>query len=134
MTQISPMLAVRGGREAIEFYKSAFGAVEKWRIDAGDNVIAGLEIDGAEFFLADETPDRGTRGPSSIDATTVRIELFVDEPAAMLDRAVAAGARLHSPVAEHQHTTAAGWAFQMLQGSVTDPFGHIWLIGKFLEA
>lgn len=59
----SPMLAVSDGAAAIDFYKEAFGAVELWRIDAGGDVVAGLSVHGAEFFLAQETPSRGTRAP-----------------------------------------------------------------------
>ena len=50
-TQISPMLAVSDGNTAIEFYKAAFGATVLWRLGGG-HVVAGLEIDGAPFFLA----------------------------------------------------------------------------------
>jgi PhnB protein len=130
-TRIAPMLAVSNGAAAIEFYKSAFGAVELWRIDAGGSVVAGLTVDGAEFFLADANPPK-TIGPDAVGGTTVRIELFVDDPGAALARAVAAGATDPTPVTEHSHTTVAGSIFRMLQGGVKDPFGHTWLIGKFL--
>jgi len=64
----------------------------------------------------------------------VRIELFADDPAAMLARAVEAGAREASAVQERRHETIGETAnLRMLQGSVVDPFGHLWLIGKFLE-
>ena len=133
MTQISPMLAVIDPAAAIDFYTRAFGAVVRWRI--GDPAeVAGLSIDGAEFFLARETPSRGTRGPALAGHTTVRIELFVDEPAAVQQRAIEAGARPGSPVEEHTHTLVdSSPPMRMLQGGVVDPFGHIWLIGKFLE-
>jgi len=132
-TQISPMLAVSDPAAAIEFYKRAFGAVERWRI--GDPAhVAGLSIDGAEFFVAQESPPQGTRSPDGVEHTTVRIELFADDPAAMLARAVEAGAREASAVQERRHETIGETAnLRMLQGSVVDPFGHLWLIGKFLE-
>lgn len=126
------MLAVSDGAAAIEFYKSAFGAVEQWRIDAGGSVVAGLTVDGAEFFLADENPPK-TMGPDTAGSTTVRIELFVDDPEAALARAVAAGATDATAVTGHSHTTVTGSIFRMLQGGVKDPFGHIWLIGTFLD-
>ena len=91
MTQISPMLAVNDGNVAIEFYKAAFGAQVLWRLGE-DDVVAGLEIDGAKFFLASASPEYGTRGPSTAGFTTVRIELFVDDPVAVHKKAVAAGA------------------------------------------
>jgi PhnB protein len=57
-TQIAPMLAVTDGRAAIEFYKAAFGATVLWNLDG---TVAGLEIGGAPFFLAEEAPKYGTR-------------------------------------------------------------------------
>jgi PhnB protein len=132
-TQISPMLAVSDGNAAIDFYKAAFGATLLWHLGNGD-VVAGLSIDGAQFFLAHESPAYGTRSPGSAGFTTVRIEFFVDDPVAVHKRALAAGAIEHSPVEEHQHTTCGPKPIKrMLQGAVVDPFGHMWLIGKFLE-
>jgi uncharacterized glyoxalase superfamily protein PhnB len=132
-TQISPMLAVGDGNAAIAFYQAAFGATVMWSLGS-EHVVAGLSIDGAEFFLASESPAYGTRNPASAGFTTVRIELFVDDPIAVHQRALAAGAKNHSPVEEHHHaTTGPRPVKRMLQGAVVDPFGHMWLIGKFLE-
>jgi PhnB protein len=132
-TRIAPMLAVTDGNAAIDFYRAAFGATLLWRL-GDDHVVAGLSIDGAPFFLAHESPPHGTRGPASAGFTTVRIELFVDDPIAVHRQAVAAGAAGHSPVREHAHTTTGPHPIgRMLQGAVIDPFGHIWLIGKFLD-
>ena len=130
-TQISPMLAVSDGKAAIEFYKAAFGATVLWSLD---DAVAGLSIGGAPFFLAEESPPHGTRSPASGGYTTVRIELFVDDPLTVYRQALAAGATEHSPVKEHTHeTTGPRPISRMLQGSVLDPFGHLWLIGRFLE-
>ncbi len=133
-TSIFPMLAVRGGAKAIEFYKQAFGAEELWRIDAGSHIVAGLSIEDAYFFLADESPSYGTRSPDSIGSTTVRIELFVKDPKAVAARAVAAGATEINPVIEYEHnTTGIRPIKKMLQGAIRDPFGHLWLIGRILD-
>lgn len=132
-TQISPMLAVSDPAAAVDFYVRAFGAVVRWQIGEPAEV-AGLSIGGAEFFLARETPSRGTRSPDRAGHTTVRIELFVDDPEAVQERAIAAGAQERSAVTEHEHAIAgSSTLMRMLQGSVHDPFGHVWLIGKFLE-
>lgn len=126
------MLAIGDGDAAIAFYKTAFGATVLWQLGGG-HVVAGLEIDGAPFFLATESPPHGTRGPASAGFTTVRIELFVDDPVAVQRRAIAAGATEHSPVNEHEHETEGPRPIRrMLQGAVVDPFGHLWLIGKIL--
>ena len=132
-TQIAPMLAVSDGHAAIEFYQAAFDATVLWHLNRG-HVVAGLSIDGAALFLATESPPHGTRGPSTAGFTTVRIELFVDDPVAVYQRLVAAGAVARDPVVEHAHATVGSRPIKrMLQGSVIDPFGHMWLIGKILE-
>ena len=128
------MLAVSDGNAAIAFYKAAFGATLLWHLDGGGHVVAGLSIDDAQFFLAHESPTHGTRGPASVGFTTVRIELFVDDPVAVHKQALAAGATEQSPVREHTHATIGPRPIRrMLQGAVVDPFGHMWLVGKFLE-
>lgn len=130
MTQISPMLAVGDANAAIAFYQKAFGAELLWHLDGA---VAGLAVDGAKFFLAHEEPAYGTRAPVSVSFTTVRIELFVEDPVAVHRQAVAAGATNHSPVEEHEHSTSGPQPMnRMLQGAVVDPFGHMWLIGKIL--
>jgi len=133
-TRIAPMLAVADGSAAIEFYRKAFAAELLWKLGEGADVVAGLAIDGAEFFLAHEAPEYGTREPASAKFTTARIELFVQDPVTVQGRALAAGAREHSRVEEHEHMTNGPKPIRrMLQGAITDPYGHIWLIGKFLE-
>lgn len=132
--QISPMLAVSDGNKAIDFYKAAFGATVLWHLLGDEHIVAGLSVYGARFFLATEAPAFGTRGPAAAGFTTVRIELFVDDPEAVQRQALAAGAVFGSPVIEHMHSTTGPRPIRrMLQGSVLDPFGHMWLIGKILE-
>ena len=133
-TEITVMLAVHDAQSALEFYQKAFGAEVYWTIDAGGHIVAGLAIGGARFFLSTESPEFGTRGPLSAGCTTVRIELFVDDPVAVHAKAVAAGAKLRNAVQEHKYDVVGPKPIgRMLQGAVTDPFGHIWLIGKFLD-
>ena len=132
-THISPMLAVSDGNAAIEFYEAAFGAEVLWKLGE-DKIVAGLSIDSAKFFLAHEAAEYGTRGPSSVGFTTVRIELFVDDPVAVQARALAAGARQHSPVTEDRYDMPGPEPIRrILQVAVVDPFGHMWLICKILE-
>lgn len=90
-----------------------------------------MYIDGAPFFFANETPSRGTFSPLRAGGTTVRIELFVDDPLEWHARAVAAGAIEGNPVTERRHrmTGQEPWD-RMLQGGLKDPFGHVWLVGR----
>ncbi len=132
--QISPMLAVGDANAAIEFYQAAFDANVLWHLGGGEHVVAGLSIHGAGFFLATASPPHGTCGPVAAGFTTVRIELFVDDPEAVQRQALAVGAVFRSPVEEHTHSTTGPYPIRrMLQGAVVDPFGHMWLIGKILE-
>ena len=128
------MLAVSDGSAAIAFYQAAFGAELLWQLGEGADVVAGLAIHGAPFFLAKESPEYGTRSPNSGGFTTIRIELFVDDPVAVQAKAVAAGAIHRNPVKEDKYEMSGTRPIRrILQGSVLDPFGHIWLIGKILE-
>jgi PhnB protein len=84
----------------------------------------GLQIDGAPFFLHEPT-GTGFDSPASPGATTVRVEVFSDDPDAFIARAVAAGADgSHDEITDHR----APWGVHR-QGGFTDPFGHVWLVG-----
>ena len=122
---IAPMLSVRRGVQAIEFYKAAFGAEELFRIEnESKEVVAQLSVGGAEFWLADESPEHHNFSPESVGGGTVRLILIVSDPDGAFTRAVAAGATVVSAVAE-QH----GWRV----GRVVDPFGHHWEIGTRIK-
>jgi PhnB protein len=121
-TSIAPMLSVRNGAKAIDFYKAAFGATEAFRIDAPDgSVVARLSVEGAEFWVADESPEHHNFSPESLNGSTTRMVLTVANPDRAFDRAVLAGARIVVPVEDNY-----GWRL----GRVVDPFGHHWEIGK----
>jgi PhnB protein len=125
-TAISPMLSVRGGKRAIEFYKNAFGAGELFRVESETGeVVARLSVGPAEFWVADESPEHQNFSPESLGGGTVRMVMIVEDPDAAFDRAVAAGATVVWPVKNDY-----GWRL----GRIVDPFGHHWEIGKPLEA
>jgi PhnB protein len=125
-TEINPLLSVRNGAKAVEFYKTAFGAEELFRVgDEGEAVVAQLSVQGAVFWLADESPQHFNFSPETIGGSTVRLVMIVDDPDAAFDRAVAAGATVVWPVADQSY----GWRI----GRVADPFGHHWEIGKPLR-
>ena len=122
---ISPMLSVRRGAEAIEFYRAAFGAEVGYRVDAPDGaVVARLASEGAEFWVADESPEHQNFSPETVGGGTVRLVMIVENPDAAFDQAVAAGATVVWPVGDRH-----GWRI----GRVVDPFGHHWEIGKPLS-
>jgi PhnB protein len=123
ITSVLPNLSVRRGTRAVEFYKKAFGATEISRISApGGAIVAEMAIDGARFFVADESPENQNFSPESLGGTSVRIDLLVADPDGAQKRAIQAGAREIFPVADKP------FGFRM--GRVADPFGHHWLIAR----
>lgn len=124
MVGIQAQLSVRRGRAAVEFYLAAFGAEEIYRVGGTDeepSVVSQLVVGEATFWVADESPPHGNFSPESVGGSTTRLLLIVDNPDAVLQRAVTAGATEVRPVAEEY-----GW----LLGRIEDPFGHHWEIGK----
>ena len=120
-TSIAPMLSVRNGVKALEFYKAAFGAEELFKIENGGSVVATLSVDGAEFWVADESPEHLNFSPETLGGGTVRMVVVVSDPDAAFDRAVRAGAKVVVPVKNDY-----GWRL----GRVVDPYGHHWEIGR----
>jgi PhnB protein len=124
-SSIAPLLSVRNGASAIEFYKAAFDASVLFRVDAPDGaVVATLSAGSAQFWVADESPEHQNFSPESLGGGTVRMVMIVDDPDAAFAQAVAAGAAIVWPVANEY-----GWRL----GRIVDPFGHHWEIGKPLR-
>ena len=122
-TSIVPMLSVRHGAQAITFYENAFGAKVLFRIDGdGGAVVAQLSVNGADFWVADESPAHQNFSPETLNGSTVRMVMVVADPDREFNRAVAAGARIISPMQDHSY----GWRV----GRVVDPYGHHWEVGK----
>jgi PhnB protein len=118
---ISVMLIVPEGDAAVAWYREALGAEVLW--DLGG--VAGLKVGGAPFFLHEANPDNPAEdSPDRVGQTSVRIEVFVDDPDTFIARAVAAGAQPGSPVTAHE----LPWGTHR-QGGFQDPFGHKWSVG-----
>lgn len=114
------MLAVADATAAIAWYKEALGATVLW--DLGG--VAGLEIDGAAFFVG-EPANNGWETPLKVGITTTRIEVFTDDPDSFIERAINAGANgSMDKIRNHEMP----WGPHR-QGSFFDPFGHKWLVG-----
>lgn len=115
---VSLMLAVPNTPAAVEWYGRALGARLLWSLGS----VAGLEIGGAPFFLHESTRNH-FHAPGEVGTTTVRVELFVDNPDKLIAQAVNAGAE-GKPIENH----TCPWGIHR-QGGFVDPFGHIWSVG-----
>lgn len=125
---LAPAIAVVGAARAIEFYKAAFGAVERYRITdpiSGKVGHAELLINGGLLMLADEFPPMN-KSPQTLGGTSVRLSLMVDNVDAVTAQAAAAGASVTRPPADqfYGHRSA----------SILDPFGHEWSLQKEIES
>jgi PhnB protein len=117
---ISHMLAVSDASAAAGWYARALGAAELWNLGS----VVGLNAGGAPFFLG-EPEGNGWDTPASAGTTTVRVELFADDPDILIAQAVATGAEgSAADTKDHERP----WGVHR-QGGFTDPFGHIWLVG-----
>jgi len=117
-TSIAPWLSVGDAPSAVDYYKAAFGAVERYRLEDDTHrvIVAQLAIGQADFWLQedpDSSPGAGG-GP-------IRMILTVDDPESVFRQAVAAGATAVAPVSDGH-----GWRI----GRLADPFGHHWEVGK----
>ncbi|VTZ27370.1 conserved hypothetical protein [Methylocella tundrae] len=122
----TPYLSVRAAGAAIDFYKRAFGAVERVRIEHEGCVgHAELEIGDACIMLSDEFPDYEALSPQTIGGTPVLIHLYVADVDGFTRRAEDEGLKVLRPVANQFYGDRGG--------KFEDPFGHRWWIASHIE-
>ena len=116
-----PYLAVRGARDAIDWYVTALGATLVGKpivMDDGRIGHAELALGGGILYLADEYPEIGLRAPAP-QAVSVSLMLPVVDTDAALGRARDRGAEVQrEPYENHGSRTAV----------IIDPFGHRWML------
>jgi PhnB protein len=125
---ITPHLVIRGAAQAIDFYKKAFGAVERVRMPMPDGktlMHAELQIGNSRVFLAEEFPDMGSRSPASLGGSPLSLHLYVEDVDSAFNRAVSAGGKPKMPPAD------MFWGDRYCK--VTDPFGHEWSLATHKE-
>ena len=125
--EVTPYLSIRGAAEAIEFYKKAFGAKEVMRMPGPERKLghAEMRIGGSRIMLSDEYAEMDFLGPQSRGGTTVHLHVYVNGVDRVIERAVAAGAKLVRPVQNQFYGDRTG--------TVQDPFGHVWHFATHVE-
>ena len=122
---VTPYINVDGARKAIEFYKTAFGAIEREAMatESGDKLMhAQIDINGSPIFLCDFFPDYGFQ---PVAAAGFNLRLHVDDAQTWWDRAVGAGCTIAQPL------KTEFWGD--IYGQLTDPFGITWAIGQSVK-
>ncbi len=124
---VTPYLAVEDAAQAIEYYKKAFGAKERGRMEApgGGIAHAELEIGDSVLMLSDPFPQSSTRPPKELGGTSASVFMYVEDVDAAVKQAVDAGATVTMEVADQF------WGDRF--GIVTDPFGHVWSLATHIE-
>ena len=124
---MTPYLCVSDAARAIEFYKEAFGATERFRMEAPGGRIGHAEIQVGDsiIMLADEMPEMNFRSPQTLGGPSSHFMIYVEDVDARVEQAVAAGAKLTRPVKDEFYGDRSG--------SVEDPFGHLWYISTHVE-
>ena len=124
---IIPYLSIKGAAAAIDFYKKAFGATESMRLAQPDGRIghAELQLGDSRVMLADEFAEMDFRSPLSMGGSPVHIHMYVDNVDTVVNRAVAAGAKVIRPVQDQFYGDRTG--------TVADPYGHVWHVATHVE-
>lgn len=124
---VFPYLRVKDAPSAIAFYKEIFGARERFRLTEPDGRIGHIEFDlgGSILMVSEEYPEYGILGPQQPGTTGMAIHLHVDNADELAGRAVAAGATMMRPLADHFYGERSCL--------IRDPFGHEWMLGHEIE-
>jgi len=124
---VQPYLAVDDAAKAIDWYKQAFGATERFRMNGPGGTIghAELQIGDSVVMLSDPFPQASTKPPKELGGTSSSVMLYVEDVDGTVKQAVDAGATVTMEVSDQF------WGDRF--GSVTDPFGHSWGIATHVE-
>jgi thioredoxin-dependent peroxiredoxin len=124
---VTAYLITKNAASAIEFYKTAFGAVELFRMDQPDGRVghAEIKIGDSPIMLADEFPEMNHVSPQTLGGSPVSLMIYVEDVDTVFNRAIGAGASEQKPVQDQFYGDRSG--------SLIDPFGHIWHIATHTE-
>jgi PhnB protein len=127
MHSLTPHLVCANAAAAIEFYKKAFGATEQGRVPGPDGKLihAAVRIGDSLLMLVDENPAWGALGAKSLKGSPITIHYQVENVDAVVEKAVAAGAKVTMPVAD------MFWGDRY--GQLEDPFGHHWAVATHVR-
>ena len=124
---VTPNLVVTDGAKAIDFYKNALGAAERFRMSGpgGGVMHAELGIGNSVVMLGEEMPEWGAKGPKAYGGTPTTFYVYVEDVDKAWERAVKAGGKEIMPL------TNMFWGDRT--GQFEDPFGHRWTLAQHVE-
>ena len=124
---VTPYLIVKDAAEALNFYQTALGAIERVRMPGPEGKImhAEIQIGDSMIMLADEFPEMGAVSPQTIGGTPVGLCLYIEDVDGRFQQAVAAGGRIERPLQNQFYGDRSG--------TIVDPFGHKWTLATHVE-
>lgn len=124
---VSPYLCIKDAAGALEFYRKAFGAKERMRLDGPEGKIMHAEIDiyGGVIMIADEFPGMGFHGPQHYGGSPVTLQVYVGDVDALVAHAAKNGATVPEPPKNQFYGDRTC--------KVVDPFGHVWHFSTHVE-
>ena len=127
MTAVTPYLYIDGAAQAIEFYKTVFGAEERLCMPGKDGAVmhAELVINGAVLMLGEANPAMDAKSPKALGGATGGLFVYVRDVDATVKKAVGAGAR------QRGETQDMFWGDRV--GRIIDPWGHDWTVATHVE-
>jgi PhnB protein len=127
VADVTPHIVVRDAGRAAEWYERALGAEIGSRIPVPDGRFMQIELlfGNSPVMVADEFPEWGAVSPLTLGGTYGALTITTDAVDELWERALAAGARVHSPLQD------AFWGER--HGQIIDPFGHRWGLARHLE-
>ena len=123
---VTPYLTCKNAAQAIDYYKSVFGATEVMRMASPDGKIghAELKIGDSFIFISDAFPGMNA-APTPGVKNACGLFVYLENVDDFFNRAVAAGATVDMPL-QNQF-----WGDRY--GKLTDPFGHQWGLSQHVE-
>jgi PhnB protein len=119
---INPYLVVRNADKAIEFYKKASGAEERFHMYGPDGktiMHADLKIGDSVFMLTEESKEMNALSPESIGGSPVSMYVYITDVDTIFNQAISEGATVLKPVRDQFYGDRSGY--------LKDPFGHLWI-------
>ena len=124
---LNAYVTIKNCNQAIDFYKKAFGAIEKERLLTPDGLIAhaSLEIEGSLLMMSDENAMMGNKSPDSLGGNPMAFSLYVRDVDKVFKTALDAGGKVVMPVDDQFYGDRSG--------TLDDPFGYRWMIGTHVR-
>lgn len=127
-SSITPIFVFKDARKAIEFYKRAFDAKERFVMPGPDGkgvMHAELLIGNSVIMMGEENPQEPCKSAETMGGSPISFYFYVENVEGAYRRALEAGAESKMPVQD------MFWGDRV--GTVQDPFGYSWTIATHVK-